>query len=168
MRKTRTHSILAYMGNKRVGPVSLLSDSRTRVDGVRSNLRSTSLGRCMNEAGKSVRTRAFKSNYVRLELRNKRVADPLAALPAKPDRNAIKAKIESVDGKVRACARKHNQEGADEVFYFRVDGPTGKVQSVRATYRSKPFRRCAESIYKRLVFPKTRQADVKYTHRLRL
>lgn len=168
MRKTKTHALLAYMGNTSVGPVSLLRDSRTRVDGLRAKLAGTSLGRCIDEAGASVRTRAFKSNYVRFELRNDAAPDPLASLPAKADREAIGSTIESRDPKVHACAATHGQQGAHEVFYFAIDGPTGKVLSVRGSYGSKKFRRCAEAVYRTLVFDAVRQYEIKYTHHIQL
>lgn len=168
MKQTGTHHILAYMGNKKVGPVKVLSDPRTRVDGLRVALARTKLGRCINEAGRSVRTRAFRSNYVRLQLRNEAVPDPLADLPARADRKAIEAAITALDPKVHACARKHGEEGAREVFYFRIDGPTGKVMSARGSYGSRAFRRCSEAVYRGMTFPKVQQHLVKYTHDLQL
>ena len=168
MRRSRTHALRAYMGNKGPGPVSVLSDSRTRVDGARTKLAGTALGRCMNDAGKSVRTRASKSNYVRFDLRNNAVRNPLGRLPKKSDRKAVAAVVAAVDDKVRACARKHGQEGLREVFYFKIDGPAGEVLSVRGTYLSKKFRGCAEAHYRKLSFPKVQESDVKYTHDLRV
>lgn len=168
MRSTGTHSILAYMGNKDVGPVSVLSDARTRVDGLRTKLGPTKLGRCMNDAGKSVRTRATKSSYVRFQLTNKAVPDPLAGLPAKSNRKAIEAVVAAVEPAILACARKHGEEGSREVFYFRIDGPTGKIISVRASHGSRKFRSCAEAVYGKLTFAKVQEHESKYTHQLQM
>jgi hypothetical protein len=168
MRQARVHSILAYMGNKTVGPVSVLSDSRTRVDGRLKQVGGTALGRCMNDAGRTVRTRATKSNYVRFELTNNKVPDPLAKLPAKADRGAIVAKLDGVKPKIDACARKHDQVGKAEVFYLKIDGPSGKVLSARGSYGSKAFRRCAEPILAGLRFHGVRESVVSFTHRVQL
>jgi hypothetical protein len=168
MRANRTYSLLAYMGNNGVGAVTVLSDSRTRVDGRTAKVAGTKLGRCMNEAGKSVRTRANKSNYVRFELRNAAVPDPLAGLPAKADRKAVAATIVAKNPDIVACARKHGEEGSREVFYFKIDGPTGKVTSVRGSYRSRAFRSCAEAIYRKLSFAKVQEPETKYTHDLQM
>lgn len=168
MRSTKTHALLAYMGNKQVGPVHLLKDSRTRVDGLRAKLIGTPLGRCIEQAGASVRARAFKSDYVRLHLRNDAVPDPLASLPAKADRDAIAATIAAVEPKIHACAAKHGEEGAREVFYFDIDGPTGTVISVRGVYRSRGFQRCAEAIYRTLRFDRAQEHQVKHTHHVQL
>jgi hypothetical protein len=168
MRKHKTHSLLAWMGNKNLGGVSVLKSPQPRVDGARVKLASTALGRCINDAGKSVNTRANKSNYIRFDLKNASVPDPLARLPAKADRKAIRAIIESADPKVLECAKKHGEVGTREVFYLTIDGPSGRVISARASYRSRAFKRCAVPHYKKLVFPKVREHEVKFTHDLRM
>jgi len=168
MRQTKTHALLAYMGNKTVGPVSVLPDSRTRVDGLKKKVAGSALGRCMNEAGKSVRTRAFKSNYIILNLRNETAPNPLAGLPAKADRKAVASIVASLDDAVLACARKHGEEGLREVFYVKIDGPTGKVVSARGAYGSKKFRSCAEPLYRKLTFPKVQEHQVEHTHQLQM
>jgi hypothetical protein len=78
MQTAKVHHVLAYMGNAKLGPVAVLPDSRTRVDGKKSALGKSALGRCFDVAGRSVRTSAFRSNYVRLDVRNDGVPDPLS------------------------------------------------------------------------------------------
>ncbi|MEX1365455.1 MAG: hypothetical protein AB1Z98_20175 [Nannocystaceae bacterium] len=168
MRTHRVHRLLTYLGNKTAGPVSLLRAPGSRVDGLRTTLVGTKLGRCIDQAGATVRTRAVKSNYVRLQLRNDQVADPLASLPAKADRDAIVATIETRDAQARACAAKHGQQGLREVFYFAIDGPTGEVISVRNGYGSKAFGRCATAAYRALKFGRVQQLEVKHTHHIQL
>jgi DNA-directed RNA polymerase subunit RPC12/RpoP len=166
MQKAKAHHLVAYMGNKTSGAVKLLPDSRTRVDGAKVSLAKTSLGRCIDEAGKTVHTAAFKSNYVALDVRNDGVPDPLAHLPKTADMAGVKAKIASFDDAVKACARKHGVEGSRAVFTFKMDGPSGKVTSVGSTYLSKSFRACATAIYEKATFPKVRQSSYGLTYSL--
>lgn len=168
MRAQGVHDILAYMGNSTVGPVKVLGDSRSRVDGVQAKIKGTTLGKCMDKAGAAVRVRAFKSDYVRFALVNDAVPDPLAALPAKADRDEVDRIIASADPEVLQCAVKHGEEGGKEVFYFVIDGPSGKPSSVRASYLSKGFKKCAEAIYGKLSFPKVREWQIKVTKHLKM
>lgn len=69
MQQANAHRLLAYMGNAKAGPVKVLPDSRTQVDGKKVALAKTPLGRCLNAAGAHVNTSAFRSNYVRLDVR---------------------------------------------------------------------------------------------------
>jgi hypothetical protein len=168
MRELGVHDIMAYMGNSKVGAVSVLARSGSRVDGVRASIKGTALGKCMDRAGATLRSRAFKSNYLRFQLVNDAVPDPLGDLPAKADRAEFERIIATADPKILECAKKHGEEGAKEVFYFVIDGPSGKPRRVDASYRSKGFKRCAEPIYKKLSFPKVRQWDVKITKHLQM
>jgi hypothetical protein len=69
MANAKVKHLLAYMGNTTIGPVKVLPDSRTQVDGKKVALAKTPLGRCLNAAGAKVSTSAFRSNYVRLDVR---------------------------------------------------------------------------------------------------
>jgi len=168
LQKAGAHHLLAYMGNTKLGPVKLLPDSRTRVDGVKVALAKTALGRCLDEAGAKVRTSALKSDYVRLDVRNAGVADPLAGLPANADQKAVRGVIAAFDDDVKACARKHGVEGSRESFRFTIDGPSGKVASVTGTWLAKPFRACAEAIYAKARFEKVRASSYQVTYPLQL
>lgn len=168
MREHKVHDILAYMGNSTVGPVKVLGDRRSRVDGMQAKIKGTALGKCMDKAASTTRVRAFKSNYVRFALTNDSVPDPLAHLPAKLDRKAVDGVIATADAKVKTCAAKHGEEGAKEVFYFVIDGPTGKATSVRGSYLSKAFHRCALPHYEKLEFPRAKQWGFKVTKHLQL
>lgn len=168
MRDAKIHSLLAYMGNKKVGAVTVLKDSRTRVDGTRKDIRRTPLGKCMDAAGRTLRVRAFKSNYVRFQLENKGVPDPHGHLPQKSDHKDVGSTIAEVDDKIIACGLKHGEEGAKEVFYFVIDGPTGKVSSVRGSYRSKSFRKCSEKVYRGLQFTRVQEWTVKHTKHIQM
>ncbi len=94
--------------------------------------------------------------------------NPLAKLPPKFDRKVLRSTIEAADPRVHACASKHGQQGAREVFYFRLDGPSGKVLSVRASYGPKGFRKCAEAVYRGLAFTRVQESEIKYTHHIQL
>jgi len=169
MRTHKVHSIQLRLGNKTVGPVHLLGrPHRSRVDGMRSEIIGSKLGRCINKAGRKVRARAFKSNYILFNLVNSDVPNPLAKLPAKAAPADVQATIDGAAPKIHACARKHGEEGASGVFYFTIDGPTGNVISVRSSYGSKAFGRCAEKVYGALHFTRVQQARHKHTSRMRL
>jgi hypothetical protein len=163
MKTAKVHHLLAYMGNSKVGPVKVLSDSRTHTDGKHVALAKTALGRCLDQAGASVRVSAFKSNYVRLDVRNDDVPDPLGALPAKPDPKAVRAVIASFDEKVKACARKHGKEGSRASFRFTIAGPSGKVDSVSVAGIDGPFRACALAIYEGARFTPVQPATYSIT-----
>jgi hypothetical protein len=164
MKQAKVHHLLAYMGNTKVGPVKVLPDPRTHTDGTKVALAKTALGRCLDEAGAKVRVSALKSNYVRLDVRNDDVVNPLAELPKTFDRNAVRDVITGFDEQVKACARKHGKEGSRESFRFTIAGPTGKVVSVNATYLEGPFRACALALYKGAVFPKVQSATYSITY----
>ncbi len=168
MKTAKVHHLLAYMGNSKVGPVKVLSDSRTHTDGKHVALAKTALGRCLDAAGASVRVSAFKSNYVRLDVRNDEVPDPLGALPASPDRKAVRDAIASHDDEVKACARKHGKEGSRASFRFTIAGPTGKVESVTVTGVDGPFRACAVAVYKAARFTAVQPSTYSITYPLDL
>lgn len=168
MKTAKVHHMLAYMGNSKVGPVRVLSDSRTHIDGKHVALAKTALGRCLDQAGASVRVSAFKSNYVRLDVRNDEVPDPLGALPAKPDPKAVREVIESHDAQVKACARKHGKEGSRASFRFTIAGPSGKVDSVTVTGVEGSFRACAVAVYEAARFAPVQPATYSITYPLDL
>jgi hypothetical protein len=156
------------MGNSSSGPVKLLSDSRTSVDGKKLALAKTSLGKCIDAAGQSVHTAAFKSNYVRLDVRNDDVPDPLGGLPASPDQKAIRAVIAGFDAQVKACARKHGVEGTTDSIRFTIDGPSGKPTLAQSKHSSRAFRSCAEAIYAKARFPKVQTSSYSASYSLSL
>ena len=168
MRERGVHDILAYMGNTTVGPAKVLGDARSRVDGVRAKIKGTALGKCMDQAAAETRVRAFKSNYLRFSLVNDAVPNPLGKLPEKANREEFERIIATADQRVLACAEKHGEEGAKEVFYFVIDGPSGKPRSVRASYRGRAFKKCAEAIYTELRFPKVQQWEIEITKHLQM
>ena len=70
LKQAKGHHLRAYMGNTTAGAVKVLPDTRTELDGKKVALAKTPLGRCLNAAGAKVNTSAFKSNYVRLDVRD--------------------------------------------------------------------------------------------------
>jgi hypothetical protein len=168
MQTAKVHHVLAYMGNAKVGPVAVLPDSRTSVDGKKTALGKTALGRCFDAAGKSVRTSAFKSNYVRLDVRNDGVPDPLGALPSKPNPSAVREVIAGFDDEVKACARKHGAEGSKASLQLDIAGPTGKLITLRGGDLPRAFMKCAGSIYARASFAKVQPTSYQVSYSISL
>ncbi len=168
MGKAGAHHLLAYMGNSTSGPVKLLSDSRTSVDGKKLALAKTSLGKCIDAAGAAVHTAAFKSNYVRLDVRNDDVPDPLGSLPASADMAAVREVLRSSDAAVKACARKHGALGTRDSFRIEIDGPAGKPTLVQSHHDSSGYRRCAEAIYAKARFAKVKASSYSVSYSIEL
>lgn len=171
MKAAAVHHVTARMGNKSVGGVSILTSAavaKPRVDGTVVNLPKTKLGRCIDAAGKTVSTRAFKSNYIIIDVRNPSVPDPLGDLPKTPSRDAVAATVSALDDRVHACAEQHGERGRKTNLHIRYDGPSGKLSSVNGSYTSKSFNRCVRDVYRSATFPKARQHEVTYTHRIEL
>lgn len=165
------HHVSARMGNEKVGGVSILTSARVakpRVDGVVVALPKTKLGRCMNDAGRSIRTRAFGGNYIIIDVRNQAVPDPLRDLPAEASREALAAAVTPLEPAVRACAHKHEEEGREESIRLRIDGPSGKLISVDTTYTGRAFERCIEPVYRGASYPKVQTHVVKHHHKVQL
>lgn len=171
LKAAKVHRVTARMGNKTVGGVAILgsaSVAKPRVDGKVVKLATTALGRCMNEAGKTVRTSAFGGNYIIVDVRNPDVRDPLGDLPEQPPREALVAAVTALDDQVKTCAKTHGQQGRRTGIRLRIDGPSGKLLSANASHTSKAFSRCVETLYRGIGFPKTQRPEVEYHHNLTL
>jgi hypothetical protein len=173
MQAANVHHVTARMGNAAVGGVSILTSANVftpRVDGAEvRRLPSTPLGQCMNEAGKQVRTRAFKSNYVIIDVRNPSVPNPLGDLPQSPGPDALAAAVSALDAQVQACAKQHGEEGRGSTpIRIRVDGPTGKLMWARPLYTGNAFNRCAEAVYRKGEYPKAQRHWYDHTHHVGL
>jgi hypothetical protein len=169
MNQNGVYSLLTRFGNKSVGPVHVLQNNGSNfVDGRRTKLKSNKLARCLDAAGKTLRVRAFRGDYIYFNLKNPGVANPLADLPAKANHSEVMATIDSVTPKIKACARKHGEEAAKESFTFVIDGPSGKVHRVNGAYRSKAFLKCAKAIYRGLQFTKVQKIEHKATKNIQL
>ncbi len=167
MKAAGVHRVSLHMGNEKVGGVSILNVTwapKPRVDGLLVSLPRTKLGRCINEAGRTVRTRAFKSNYLTIDVRNPGVPDPLAAFPETLSKQDFEAALGPLDDQVRACATKHGEEGQRIRISVRVDGPAGKLTFARPMYTSKAFASCVERLYKTVVFPRAKRYNIDYHH----
>jgi hypothetical protein len=171
LKAAKVHHVTAHMGNSKEGGVSILTSARVskpRIDGKEVKLHTTALGRCMNEAGKKVRTRAFGGNYIIIDVRNPGVPDPLGHLPRTIPRDVLAEAVSALDAEVRACAKKHGEEGRETGIRLRIDGPTGKLVWARPVYTSKAFNACAEALYRKIAFPKAQSHVVEYHHNIRL
>jgi eukaryotic-like serine/threonine-protein kinase len=161
------HYVNTRMGNKVEGGVSIRTETwvpKSRVDGVVVSLPKTSLGRCINDAGRTVRTIAFKQNYVLIDVRNPDVSDPLGHLPSQPPRAEITALLAPRDDDVRACARKHNHGDTKIHIRLRVDGPSGKLSTARVNHAAKALDTCIEKLYRPISFPRARSFTYEHPH----
>jgi hypothetical protein len=172
MKTAKVHHVAARMGNSKVGGVSIITSAGraapTRVDGIVVKLATTALGRCINEAGKQVRTQAFGGNTIIIDVRNPAVPNPLGHLPQTPARDALEAAVTALEPELKGCAKKHGEEGKETVITLRIDGPTGKLLSARPVHTKNAFNRCAEAVYGKASFPKAQRHVIDYAHRIRL
>jgi hypothetical protein len=165
------HRVTARMGNKTVGGVAILTSAsvaKPRVDGVVVALPKTKLGRCMNEAGRAVRTRAFGGNYIIIDMRNTAVADPLRDLPVQPSREALAEAVTPLEPAIKACAKKHGEQGRRAIIQLRIDGPSGKLLSVQPIYTARGFNRCIEPLYRGVRYPEAQTHIVQHQHKFQL